>query len=340
MPAYKDGKKWKSLFYFNGIKIQKTGFETKREALEYETEYKYKFKGSENMLLSSLVELYLDDIKIQLKLKTIIRKKSSINKYILPFFKNYRISEITVKVINDFNKMLINSGKLKGSSINKINSDIRAILLYGKKYHNINCIDFEPIVAKNIVETEKNVITEDEFNKIIESEISEKYKCIYQILFWTGIRQGELLALKFGDIDFKNKKMKINKTLTRYKKEDHVSTPKTPKSNRTILLNDITIKAIEKLKEINYYNSDNDYIVLSNANTIYSRLKTIEKKFNFKNFSIHTFRHSHATYLFSKGVNILLISKRLGHSNVSTTLNTYTHILDNMETQLIQALEK
>lgn len=340
MPAYKDGKKWKSLFYCNGVKIQKRSFETKREALEYETEYKYKFKGSENMLLSSLIELYLDDVKIQLKLKTIIRKKSSINKYILPFFKEYKVSEITIKVINDFNKMLINDGNLKGSTINKINSDIRAILLYGKKYHNINCIDFEPTVIKNIVSTEKNVITKDEFDKIIENEVSEKYKCIYQILFWTGIRQGELLALKFGDIDFKNKKMKINKTLTRYKKKNIISTPKTQKSNRTILLNNITIKAIEKLREMNYYNSDNDFIVLSNANTIYSRLKTIEKKFNFTNFSIHTFRHSHATYLFSKGVNILLISKRLGHSNVSTTLNTYTHILEDMESQLIQALEK
>ena len=69
-------------------------------------------------------------------------------------------------------------------------------------------------------------------------------------------------------------------------------------------------------------------------------MRRLGNRCGIENIGLHTFRHSHATYLFSKGVNVLLISKRLGHTNISTTLNTYTHIMEEMEWQLLKALNK
>ena len=102
MPVYKDGKTWRTSFYCNKKKKNKRGFTNKKEALNYEREYILKYNGSSDMLFSSLVELYLEDAKKILKINTIVAKENILKKHFLPYFKNYKISEITNKLVKNF----------------------------------------------------------------------------------------------------------------------------------------------------------------------------------------------------------------------------------------------
>lgn len=340
MPAYKDGKKWRCTFYCNRngtrIKKNKRGFSTKKEALEWEREYLLKSNGDEEMLFSSLVEIYFEDVKLRYKPSTYSQREATINKWILPFFKNMRLSEIDLNVIRKWQNFILQQ-KLKATSKNAVNIHLKVILDYGKKYLNLTKTPMlDSTIAKITEKTEKVIITEEQLEILLLKETNELYKSIMIVLFWTGMRIGELIALKFDDIDFEKKKIRINKSITRLKRKNILGTTKTLTSNRIIDINDVVINTLKEIKEKTYGLDSNIFPV--NQQSFFYHIRKLGKRCGIENIGLHTFRHSHATYLFSKGVNILLISKRLGHTNISTTLNVYTHIMQEMEWQLLEAL--
>lgn len=339
MPVYKDGKTWRTSFYCNKKKKNKRGFTNKKEALNYEREYILKYNGSSDMLFSSLVELYLEDAKKTLKINTIVAKENILKKHFLPYFKNYKISEITNKLVKNFLREHFNNS-LKLSTIKKAFSDFKSVFNFAQCEYGITNINFNIKFKEEIIENKKTIITVEILNKLLEIEKKEIYKIIMVILFWTGIRIGELLALKFDDFDIKNKTLKINKSISRFKKEDILDTPKSSKSKRVIEIGTAVINAVGKLKELLYSYKNNDRLFENLCKTsIYQHLVNLGNKIGISKLGCHTFRHSHATFLFSKGVNILLISERLGHKDITTTLNIYTHILNDMKKELIKVLE-
>lgn len=342
MAAYKDGKKWRCTFYCEKdgkrVKKNKRGFLTKKEALEWEREYLAKNKGDESMLFSSLVELYFDDMKLRYKPSTYNQRQATINRWILPYFKDMRLSEINITSIRKWQSFMLQQ-KLKATSKNTVNIHLKVIFDYGRKYFNlINLPVLDSTIAKILEKTEKTVITENELKILLENEPNILYRAIMIVLFWTGLRIGELVALEFNDIDFENKKLKVSKSITRIKGENIIGSTKTLTSNRIIDINDIVIDALKEVREKTY--DTNGHIFPINKHSFFYHMRRLGNRCGIENIGLHTFRHSHATYLFSKGVNVLLISKRLGHTNISTTLNTYTHIMEEMEWQLLKALNK
>ena len=226
------------------------------------------------------------------------------------------------------------------STIKKAFSDFKSVFNFAQCEYGITNINFNIKFKEEIIENKKTIITVEILNKLLEIEKKEIYKIIMVILFWTGIRIGELLALKFDDFDIKNKTLKINKSISRFKKEDILDTPKSSKSKRVIEIGTAVINAVGRLKELLYSYKNNDRLFENICKTsIYQHLVNLGNKIGISKLGCHTFRHSHATFLFSKGVNILLISERLGHKDITTTLNIYTHILNDMKKELIKVLE-
>lgn len=342
MAAYKDGKKWRCTFYYtiNGEKKKKNkrGFSTKKEALEWEREFLLKSTGDEEMLFSSLVEVYFEDMKLRYKLNTLLQREATINKWILPFFKDMKLSEITLPIIRKWQSFMLKQN-LKSTSKNTVNLHFKVVLDYGKKYLNlINLPVLDSSIAKITDKTEKSIITEEQLKILLEAETNVLYRHIMITLFWTGLRIGELISLKFDDIDFDKRKLRVNKSTSRLKGKNVIGTTKTLTSNRIIDINDIVIESLLEIKDKTYDPTGNIFPV--NPRSFFYHVKKLGKRCGIENIGLHTFRHSHATYLFAKGVNILLISKRLGHTNISTTLNSYTHIMQEMEWQLLEALNK
>ena len=152
------------------------------------------------------------------------------------------------------------------------------------------------------------------------------------MLYFTGLRKGELLALKWEDINFYERTIKINKTITR---THELQTPKTKSSNRIISLDDEMIRQLKELK----INNNDDFIFGNVTFTTLLRKKNYYCDIaNVKRIKIHEFRHSHACLLFMNNVPIDQISNRLGHSKISITTDTYLKYIPKNEKRVIMTL--
>ena len=182
-------------------------------------------------------------------------------------------------------------------------------------------INLEYTLSKEDKFKEKQKIKYIETNKIqevLESITHPITKDFVTVQLLTGLRVGELLAIEPKDVDIKNKTLSVNKT-------KHTSgiftSPKTLSSIRTIEIDDKTLEILMR-----YINSS-ETVFDTNISTLNYNLKNLR-------LSTHMFRHTHVALLVEAGVPIKVISERLGHSKIDTTLNIYTHVTENMKLDL------
>lgn len=357
MPIYKDIKR--NTWYFrdyvqlkNGERKQKTrsGFKTKSEAKKAETEFLLNYNIVENINIK-FTDLYIEYIKHKkqkLKYQSFRALKNRIDTHILPFFKDYYINNIMGKDYIEWKDYILE----KNFSYN-YNSSLHLamvnILNYAMNFYGLN----SNVACKignfpNINTIPKiNFWTLEEFNNFIDYVDDIVYYSFFTILFYTGMRLGECLALNWNDIN--ENYIDINKTLIR---NDHnnneysFNSPKTKKSIRTIQIDNNTYLILKNLKT--YYkkiiNFDDNWFVFGGIKPLSTTTIQRKKKYyceisKTKEIRIHDFRHSHASFLVSNNLPITLISKRLGHSNISMTLNTYSHFIPDDEQKTVNLID-
>lgn len=229
MPAYKDKKtgKWYASFYctnWKGVreKKMKRGFETKKAALEWEREFLRQSTADLDMRFETFVELYVSDLKQRIRENTFITKENIIYKKILPFFKDKKMNTITAKdVIKWQNELLAyrdeNGKPYSKTYLKTIHNQLSAIFNHAIRYYDLKS---NPAAkAGHIGEKEAGEMefwTKEEYQKFADA-IMGKPKSFYafEVLYWCGIRVGELLALTPGDFDFENGLLRINKSYQR-----------------------------------------------------------------------------------------------------------------------------
>ena len=144
---------------------------------------------------------------------------------------------------------------------------------------------------------------------------SEDY-LIFEILFWTGIREGELLALSLSDFDMSGNLLHINKTYNRIRKRDVIDTPKTENSVRTIDIPNFLKEEVQEYSKKHYGFPEDHRLFPIVARTLQKRLKKYEALTGVKPIRVHDIRHSHVAYLIYQGVEPLIIKERLGHKDI------------------------
>lgn len=298
------------------------------------------------MTFESLLELYFADLATRLKENTLATKNHLIKLKIAPFFNKRKICDITPATIRNWQGQLLQATNKYGKSysqtyIKTINNQLVAIFNYAVKFYNLKenpCHKAGSIGKKNA--DEMQVWSVEEFNKFIQSKSNYKPMVIvgFNLLFWCGLRIGELLALTKEDIDLEKKTLRVNKSYQRLNKKDIITTPKTPKSNRIIELDDNLIKIIKEYLEKLYQLQPQDRLFPCTKYLFEHEIKRITKAENMKKIRLHDLRHSHATLLIHLGVSPVVISKRLGHEKVETTLNTYSHVYPNANITMMDLL--
>lgn len=354
MPAYydKDKKTWYIMFYAKDYqgenkKYKKTGFKKKKEALEYEFEFKKKLAGNSNMTFKSLYELYLEDAKSRLKESSIYGKQKVAEKHILPYFQDKIASDINPLMIRKWQNKLLKE-KFKPNTLRAIENNLKSILNYGVKFHGLKENPFK--LTGNVggrKTAEMSILTLDEFNILSnhlynKSENDMSYKIFYTIfntLFWTGLRVGELLALTWQDIDFDKKTIRVNKTYSVISGKEVITSPKTEKSNRTITITSKLISILKDYRDVLYNPSKKDRVFKKSKPYIRAVLLENLEECELHKIRIHDFRHSHASLLINHDASILSVSKRLGHDDINMTLNTYAHLYENENDKLMTKLE-
>ncbi|WP_239256639.1 tyrosine-type recombinase/integrase [Listeria ilorinensis] len=213
-------------------------------------------------------------------------------------------------------------------------------------------IDDNPMLRVVTPRQKQKAQTKKFYNK---EELQHFFQCVekdnnmfeliyFRLLAFTGMRKGELHALTWDDISFDTKKVSINKTLVEVGKSFKIQEPKTVNSKRVISIDDNTLSLLKswkaKQKELFFMKGlrpSQDLVCTNNSGAFLyflygsNRMKELEKKYGINPITIHGFRHTHASLLFESGATIKDVQKRLGHADVKTTMNIYTHVTEARE---------
>lgn len=349
MPIYKDNERgtWYAKFNYTdwtgSIKQKlKRGFKTQREAKAFEREFLEKSQASPEMKFGTLVDLYMEDCKTRLKPTTYENKGFVINTKVLPFFKDMQLNTIEPATIRRWQNELLSDKKgYSQTYLKTVNNQVSAIFNYAMKYYKLpsNPARIAGSMGKKNADGMK-FWTIDEFNQFIAYSDNPTYSVMYELLFWTGIRIGECLALTLNDFNFETKTVSINKNYAKVNKQDLILEPKTPKSKRIITIPYFLGEMVKEYSEKLYdYKSENRLFPFYRS-TINSHLVRICNKSKVKRIRVHDLRHSHASLLIEMNFSPLLISERLGHENIETTLQTYSHLYPNKHGEVADRLQE
>ncbi len=365
MPVYKskaEKTKTNKIWYFKccysdleGNKKQKKSkkYLTKEEATKEEA--RFLLSIGENVCNQKITfnyaykELYLkkeEELRI-----TTLKKINNYYKHIENTLGKIQINKLTLRQFKKW-KTEMNNKDLCCSYKNKIYKLLCEIVRYAETHYNVttNAIAIEgKFVDKNEKKKEMLFFTLEEFNKFLEVIDEQLWRTLFTVLFYCGLRQGELMALTWNDIDLDNKTIYINKTLTtKLKGEKYTLFPPKTKSSYRII--PITEKVKDELTTLyNTYNTldgfNNNWFVFGGIyptpeTTIQKHKNAYCKKTGVKQIRIHDFRHSCASLLISKNADPVLVAKYLGHADVSMTLNRYAHLYKSKLNTIIKLIEK
>ena len=272
---------------------------------------------------------WLNSAKIRCKKTTFSNYQYTVNARIIPKFANIKKKSITSELIDNYTYELLEEGLVP-----KTVNDILIILQQILKYADLNIRISMPKVPKKeiqILKKEEQLMLE----KFLLYKINSVKLAIY-ICLYTGLRIGEMCALKWENIDIENKKFKIRKTITRIKnpvKDSKQKTivlidePKSISSIRDIPIPDFLIPILIKFKA---FSRSSDFFVTGTnkfieTRSFFNKYKKILTQLHIEQYNFHALQHTFATRCIENGCGPKTLSEILGHSNVNVTLEHYVH---------------
>ena len=313
-------------------------YKTKKEAVEEEAKYRIKIINNEtllnNLTLEQVFVKYCLFKESKLKQTSLVKIKSQFQHFDL--IKKVKINDLKNSHI-DLLKEKLNKKNLSPVYKNKLLGLLESIIKFSNKYYNTSneIIKYCDKYSNNSIKKEMDFFTFEEYKKF-DSVINDfDWHCFFEILYYMGLRQGELLALQFKDINFEKEELSITKTLTSKLKGEKwtISSPKTKSSIRTLPIPNCALNDLKIMYNnvVGYSDYKDTWFVFGNdkpfkETTIQVHKNNYCKLAEVKQIRIHDFRHSCASLLINKGASITLVSKYLGHSDISITLKTYIHL--------------
>lgn len=356
MAVFKDkwngynGETWRVSCYYtdwqgNRKRHEKRGFSTKKDANAYEREFLLKTSKDINMGFGAFIDIYMADTRPQIKRSTYATKENIINTHIRPYFENLSLSGITsteiLKWQNDLLMLRDDNGKGYAQTyLRTIQNQLNAIFNHAVKYYELPknpCV-----VHKKMGKSKANEMlfwTKKEYLAFSE-EVKDKPLTYYafQLLYWTGIRSGELLALTREDFDLENKVLDINKTFQVIKGEEVVTSPKTEKSNRKVTLPDFLCDEMEDFFDSIYKLDRHSRLFPITKHYLHHEMDRGSKKAGVKRIRLHDLRHSSCALLINLGYSPIQIAERLGHESVTIT-ERYSHLYPSVQQEMASSLD-
>ena len=356
----KDGRKW--VFYtwtptLSGERKKYTSraYKTKKEALEAEREFIVKngnFTEDKNMTFKELYIAYYSYQEDKVKATTLKTYRDRI-KY-MQLLDNIKLKDLSVNHYELWRKE-INKVNISTAYKNDIQKFIKIVLNWGGKMYGFDFRQFYNKITKfinhNEIKKEMEFFTLEEFKKFISNETDIKFKCLYETLYYCGLRKGEARALTWDDIDFEEKTLKVNKNVVHIGDEKSntfsITTPKTNSSIRTIPIPDTLLNDLKMLLESDkkYYGFKKNWYIFGTDipitdHKVRDRKNRLCKLANLHQIRIHDFRHSCASLLINNGANITIVAKYLGHTKIDETLNTYSHMFKSKLNDIVNTINK
>ena len=344
MSVYKDKKRgtWYVSYTFKDLPTgttkhkTKRGFKTAKAAKQWERENYSETEIRPNKTFEELVPEWEQnnqpgkDCKRHydehLKFRTVALNKLQIDKISVQALISWR-NELSLTEY---------STKTKNDTI----TFVKSVLTYGSNVYDIPNKSFALKRVKKTTDeimSEMSVWTPDEFKQFLKAVDDPRYALYFEFLFWTGCRRGEGIALQKSNVQGNS----VYICASQRTKEEGLKPTKT-KQNRWVEIDDILAAKLERAKDI----SDSSYMFTNargnslSPNAIDNAFKKAIKKSGVKQIRIHDLRHSHASWLIGNGMNIVAVSKRLGHASIEQTLQTYTHLIKQSDKEMMQFINQ
>lgn len=350
MPVYKDSKTntWRAIYRYTDWKgerkqSQKRGFATKREALAWEREQLNKTKADLDMTFGSFAEIYSEDLKIRIKENTWHTKEHIMRTKILPYFKDRKMSDISPKDIIAWQNEMMNA-KRNGKPyspvyLKTLHNQLSAIFNHAVRFYGLHSNPAEK--AGNMGKEKSREMlfwTQEEYKKFSEAMMDKPMSYYaFEILYWCGIREGELLALTPADFDLEKGTLSITKSYQRLNGKDLITDPKTPKSNRVIKMPEFLVEELQEYIEMLYEVEPSDRMFMITKSYLHHEMNRGSKEAGVKRIRIHDLRHSHISLLIEMGFSAVAIADRVGHESIDITYR-YAHLFPTTQLEMADKL--
>lgn len=340
-----------------------TGTLTEVKVLDAELTQQYYHKGEtanvKDLTFQQYSEIYITKYcEGNIGLVTINNYKRLL-KSILPLIGSYKLSKITPAMLDNMYSKLKKGSKGKELSYNSMYDYYKLINAMYNQAIKWEFVDKNPNLKAN--KPKKDVIERkfydldqtSEFLSCLQNECI-KYRALLTLALDSGARRGEISALRWGDLNFETRTLKIDNSLKVVKGVVDEKRAKTNSSNRVIILSEATIEVMKEYKEWqdNYilemgskwkgtdriFTSENGEHM--HPSTCYKIFTKVTKKYNLEHIRFHDIRHTSASLLISQGVNIKAVSERLGHSSINITSDIYAHTFESDKVKSANAFDK
>lgn len=367
----KRGQKW--YYYFDDVhedgsrkKVERVAGDTKEQAEkkltailnEINTTGRY-FLGT-NMRVNEYMHFWMENyVKMNLKYNTQQNYKFTISKHINPYLGSKKIKNLTPALLQEFINYEFKQGFAK-KTLTIVHSVLKNALnmaVYPWGLLKENPMIYVKVPRFQVHSTTKKdlkIISLDTFDKI-NNFISptNSFYIPLQLGFYTGMRVSEVCGLTWDNVDLQEGKIYVEKILVNHKGKWVFGTPKTKSSKRTIFIGQTLINILKqhrkvqsenRIKYADLYHDSNFVCTKENGESVTpssakSSTRKISKDLDIS-FNFHSLRHTHATLLLENGAKMKEIQERLGHSRISVTMDTYSHVTDKMRNETVDIMER
>lgn len=368
----KDGNSWYVIFDLGKDPVtgkrkqkRKRGFKTKKEAEKYISEQlnaldKGVYFEPSDITFREYLDYWLENYaKINTAVRTYENYSYIISQHLKPSLGNIKLSKLQPSHLQEYYSKKLDDGKIEGGglspqSVKHHHRLINKVLKDAVKWQFIIRNVAEAVSPPKTKKIEMQTWNNEQVKTFLEVSKESRYYLIYLTAINTGMRRGEVLGLRWQDIDFENNILYVRQSLQEVKKVG--LTFKEPKSgkSRSITITPSLTKEFKKLykqqlEEKLLLGREYDDLDLVFAQKNGRPIQPTEMARNYRKMvdksglpyiRFHDLRHTHATLLLQQGVHPKVVSERLGHSTIGITMDTYTHVLPNMQKEAAELLEQ
>ena len=352
MSIYKDNAtgKWRVVYRYTDWtgethQSSKRGFPTKREAQMWERELLLKKEAKLDMTFESFYEIYVEDMQNRIRDNTWGTKTNIARTKILPYFGKRKMGEIEPRDIIVWQNELLairqpNGKPYSAAYLQKIHSQLSAIFNHAVNFYHLPSNPAQK--AGNMGKEEHREMlfwTKEEYLKFADVMMDKPVSYYaFEILYWCGLRMGELLAITPADFNFETHTLRINKSYQRLHREDVITPPKTLKSNRTIKMPQFLCDEMQDYLKMLYEPKEDERIFTISKSYLHHEMNRGSKVSGVKRIRVHDLRHSHVSLLINMGFTVLAIADRMGHESIDITYR-YAHLFPSEQTQMAEQLD-
>ena len=352
MPAYKDKAKgtWYASFYYEDwtgkkVKKMKRGFPTKREALEWERAFLQQQTADLEMTFENFVAVYVADMKGRIKENTWGTKEHILYKKLVPYFGKRKMCDIHSKEVIAWQNEMLNYRDKNGKPyspvyLKTLHNQLSAVFNHAVRHYNLKVNPAAQVGNMGKPKSREMLFwTKAEYLKFAEAMMDKPLSYYaFEMLYWCGIREGELLALTPADFDFEAGTVKISKSYQRLHGKDVITTPKTKKSNRTIKMPNFLCDEMKDYLGMLYGIKKKERIFTITKSYLHHEMDRGAKSAGVKRIRIHDLRHSHISLLIDMGFSAVAIADRVGHESIEITYR-YAHLFPSKQTEMADKLD-